>query len=165
MSALALLKMAIHARSGGSLEVMGLMQGKVQGDTFIVIDSFALPVEGTETRVNAQVRRAAGGVGAAGGGARGWGWAALALFACLRRSEPQRALRLCRCSHRSCSFAARLGLMDSRCDDRPPPHPTHTPRCNPITGTHAPRCRSNNTGGGVRVYGGLCGQHEERGAA
>jgi hypothetical protein len=31
------------------------MQGKVQGDTFIVIDSFALPVEGTETRVNAQV--------------------------------------------------------------------------------------------------------------
>lgn len=29
------------------------MQGKVQGDTFIVIDSFALPVEGTETRVNA----------------------------------------------------------------------------------------------------------------
>jgi hypothetical protein len=34
---------------------MGLMQGKVQGDTFIVIDSFALPVEGTETRVNAQV--------------------------------------------------------------------------------------------------------------
>jgi hypothetical protein len=35
------------------LQVMGLMQGKVQGDTFIVIDSFALPVEGTETRVNA----------------------------------------------------------------------------------------------------------------
>ncbi len=33
------------------------MQGKVQGDTFIVIDSFALPVEGTETRVNAQVGR------------------------------------------------------------------------------------------------------------
>ncbi|KAI8466783.1 MAG: hypothetical protein J3K34DRAFT_460709 [Monoraphidium minutum] len=54
MSALALLKMAIHARSGGNLEVMGLMQGKVQGDTFVVIDSFALPVEGTETRVNAQ---------------------------------------------------------------------------------------------------------------
>lgn len=33
------------------------MQGKVQGDTFIVLDSFALPVEGTETRVNAQARR------------------------------------------------------------------------------------------------------------
>jgi hypothetical protein len=33
---------------------MGLLQGKVQNDTFLVIDSFALPVEGTETRVNAQ---------------------------------------------------------------------------------------------------------------
>lgn len=46
--------MAIHAKSGGNLEVMGVMQGKVMGDTFIVIDAFALPVEGTETRVNAQ---------------------------------------------------------------------------------------------------------------
>lgn len=33
---------------------MGMLQGKVQGDTFIVVDTFALPVEGTETRVNAQ---------------------------------------------------------------------------------------------------------------
>lgn len=32
---------------------MGMMQGKAVGDTFIVVDSFALPVEGTETRVNA----------------------------------------------------------------------------------------------------------------
>ena len=56
ISALALLKMAMHAKSGGNLEVMGVMQGKVRGDTFIVIDAFALPVEGTETRVNAQVR-------------------------------------------------------------------------------------------------------------
>lgn len=54
MSALALLKIAMHARSGGQIEVMGLLQGKVQNDTFVVIDSFALPVEGTETRVNAQ---------------------------------------------------------------------------------------------------------------
>mmetsp|Transcript_1173 Transcript_1173/g.7618 ORF Transcript_1173/g.7618 Transcript_1173/m.7618 type:complete len:276 (+) Transcript_1173:212-1039(+) len=46
--------MAMHCRSGGDIEVMGLMQGKVAGDTFIVIDTFALPVEGTETRVNAQ---------------------------------------------------------------------------------------------------------------
>ncbi|KAI8079888.1 JAB1/Mov34/MPN/PAD-1 ubiquitin protease-domain-containing protein [Halteromyces radiatus] len=38
----------------GNMEVMGLMQGKVQGDTMIVMDAFALPVEGTETRVNAQ---------------------------------------------------------------------------------------------------------------
>jgi COP9 signalosome complex subunit 5 len=43
----------MHARSGGSIEIMGLMQGKISGDTFIVMDSFALPVEGTETRVNA----------------------------------------------------------------------------------------------------------------
>ncbi|KAJ3039135.1 hypothetical protein HDV00_012541, partial [Rhizophlyctis rosea] len=31
---------------------MGLMQGKVQGDTMIVMDAFAPQVEGTETRVN-----------------------------------------------------------------------------------------------------------------
>lgn len=92
ISALALLKMAMHAKSGGNIEVMGVMQvrtvlhgcrllrlpysaapntvssppsqplctctnglqGKIQGGEFIVIDSFALPVEGTETRVNAQ---------------------------------------------------------------------------------------------------------------
>eukprot|EP01116_Phalansterium_solitarium_P022691 TRINITY_DN7585_c0_g1_i1.p1 TRINITY_DN7585_c0_g1~~TRINITY_DN7585_c0_g1_i1.p1 ORF type:complete len:350 (-),score=121.35 TRINITY_DN7585_c0_g1_i1:113-1162(-) len=54
VSAIALLKMVMHARSGGSIEVMGLMMGKVEGDTMIVMDSFALPVEGTETRVNAQ---------------------------------------------------------------------------------------------------------------
>ena len=54
ISALALLKMTMHARSGGQLEVMGLMCGKIKGDTMIVTDSFALPVEGTETRVNAQ---------------------------------------------------------------------------------------------------------------
>jgi COP9 signalosome complex subunit 5 len=45
--------MVIHARSGGSIEVMGLMVGKTQGSTFIVTDAFRLPVEGTETRVNA----------------------------------------------------------------------------------------------------------------
>jgi COP9 signalosome complex subunit 5 len=44
----------MHARSGGSIEVMGLMQGSVHGDTFVVSDAFRLPVEGTETRVNAQ---------------------------------------------------------------------------------------------------------------
>lgn len=32
---------------------MGLMQGKLDGDTFVVMDAFALPVVGTETRVNA----------------------------------------------------------------------------------------------------------------
>jgi COP9 signalosome complex subunit 5 len=45
--------MVLHARSGGDIEVMGLMQGKLDGDTMIVTDAFALPVEGTETRVNA----------------------------------------------------------------------------------------------------------------
>ena len=52
----------MHAKSGGDLEIMGLMQGKVKGgklystnfiDTFYVMDAFGLPVEGTETRVNA----------------------------------------------------------------------------------------------------------------
>jgi COP9 signalosome complex subunit 5 len=56
ISALALLKMVMHARSGGTLEVMGLLLGKVDGNTMLVMDSFALPVEGTETRVNAQAQ-------------------------------------------------------------------------------------------------------------
>ncbi|OCK76986.1 Mov34-domain-containing protein [Lepidopterella palustris CBS 459.81] len=54
ISAVALLKMVMHARSGGSIEVMGLMKGKIEGQSFIVTDAFRLPVEGTETRVNAQ---------------------------------------------------------------------------------------------------------------
>jgi len=59
VSALALIKMVMHVSSGGNLEVMGLMQGKIdpddpRGPTIIIMDSFALPVEGTETRVNAQ---------------------------------------------------------------------------------------------------------------
>jgi len=56
VSALALLKMVMHARSGGTLEVMGLLLGKVDANTMIAMDSFALPVEGTETRVNAQAQ-------------------------------------------------------------------------------------------------------------
>lgn len=54
ISAVALIKMTMHARSGGNLEVMGLMQGYVDNDTFVVTDAFRLPVEGTETRVNVQ---------------------------------------------------------------------------------------------------------------
>ena len=54
VSALALIKMSLHCRSGSHLEVMGMLQGKTIGDTFVVLDVFALPVEGTETRVNAQ---------------------------------------------------------------------------------------------------------------
>lgn len=30
------------------------MAGKVDGDSIVIMDSFALPVQGTETRVNAQ---------------------------------------------------------------------------------------------------------------
>ena len=54
ISAVALIKMVMHARSGGDMEVMGLMQGYIAGEAFIVTDAFRLPVEGTETRVNAQ---------------------------------------------------------------------------------------------------------------
>lgn len=56
ISALALLKMTTHARSGGNLEIMGLMTGYVSGTSFIITDAFRLPVEGTETRVNAQAQ-------------------------------------------------------------------------------------------------------------
>ncbi|RKP36396.1 hypothetical protein BJ085DRAFT_24401 [Dimargaris cristalligena] len=54
ISAVALIKMVTHARSGGDIEIMGLMQGKIVDRTMVVMDAFALPVEGTETRVNAQ---------------------------------------------------------------------------------------------------------------
>lgn len=53
ISAAALVKMVMHARSGGTLEVMGLMQGYVDGTALVITDSFRLPVDGTETRVNA----------------------------------------------------------------------------------------------------------------
>jgi COP9 signalosome complex subunit 5 len=53
ISSVALIKMVMHTKSGGDIEVMGLMQGKIKGDTFWVMDSFALPVEACETRVNA----------------------------------------------------------------------------------------------------------------
>ncbi|KAL6973194.1 COP9 signalosome complex subunit 5a [Sarracenia purpurea var. burkii] len=48
VSALALLKMVVHAHSGDTIEVMGLMHGKSDGDAIIIINAFALPVEGTE---------------------------------------------------------------------------------------------------------------------
>jgi COP9 signalosome complex subunit 5 len=53
VSSVALLKMSMHARSGGDIEVMGMMVGTVRGDAIVVTDVFSLPVEGTETRVNA----------------------------------------------------------------------------------------------------------------
>ncbi|KAL0221597.1 hypothetical protein RCL1_001451 [Eukaryota sp. TZLM3-RCL] len=54
MSAIALMKIVMHAHSGGSLEIMGMLSGRVVDHTFIVLDAIPLPVEGTETRVNAQ---------------------------------------------------------------------------------------------------------------
>lgn len=54
ISAVAMVKMVMHARSGGDIEVMGLMIGYVEHETFIITDAIRLPVEGTETRVNAQ---------------------------------------------------------------------------------------------------------------
>lgn len=54
ISSLALIKMAVHAKSGGSLEIMGMMTGKIVPSGIVVMDCYALPIEGTETRVNAQ---------------------------------------------------------------------------------------------------------------
>jgi len=51
-SVFTLVNKVIHARSGVPYEIMGLMQGKVVGNSMVVMDSFALPVQGTETRVN-----------------------------------------------------------------------------------------------------------------
>jgi len=49
--------MVNHAKMGAEMdppvEVMGLMQGKFTEGSFIIFDSFALPIEGSETRVNA----------------------------------------------------------------------------------------------------------------
>lgn len=56
ISAIALLKMTMHAKRGGNLEIMGLLQGRIDANSFIILDVFALPVEGTETRVNAQAQ-------------------------------------------------------------------------------------------------------------
>lgn len=44
-----------HAQDGGDLEVMGIMQGRIEGSSIVVTNVFSLPVTGTETRVNAQV--------------------------------------------------------------------------------------------------------------
>ncbi|KAA6394260.1 MAG: hypothetical protein EZS28_010214 [Streblomastix strix] len=46
----------IHAYSGGIKEITGQLLGKVERNTFIIIDSYALPVEETETRANPQMQ-------------------------------------------------------------------------------------------------------------
>ena len=58
ISAVALIKMVMHAKSGvgrpnGDVEIMGVLQGYPLGRTMYVMDVVPLPVEGTETRVNA----------------------------------------------------------------------------------------------------------------
>ena len=52
ISAVALIKMVMHAKAGDDLEVMGVMQGFPVGDTMYVLDVIPLPEEGTETRVS-----------------------------------------------------------------------------------------------------------------
>lgn len=55
ISSIAIMKMAIHAQMGGDIEIMGVLVGKVYENSIIVNDVYSLPVEGTETRVNAQL--------------------------------------------------------------------------------------------------------------
>lgn len=52
ISAVALIKMVMHAKAGDDMEVMGVMQGFPVGDTMYVLDVIPLPEEGTETRVS-----------------------------------------------------------------------------------------------------------------
>lgn len=50
---LCLPRQVTHARSGGIYEIMGVMYGKIRSGVFWIMDAAALPVQGTETRVNA----------------------------------------------------------------------------------------------------------------
>ena len=47
VSITALIKMVMHAESGGDIEVMGSLQGRIQGNSIVIVDSFQLPVEGS----------------------------------------------------------------------------------------------------------------------
>lgn len=53
MSLLALTRILQHAKKGGDIEIMGYFKGTIVNNTYVVTDAFPLPVEGTETRVNA----------------------------------------------------------------------------------------------------------------
>lgn len=54
ISILALIKMLNHTLMGGNMEVMGVLQGYYnRHGEFFIMNSLALPVEATETRVNA----------------------------------------------------------------------------------------------------------------
>ena len=52
ISAVALIKMVMHAKAGDDMEVMGCMQGFPVGETMYVLDVIPLPEEGTETRIS-----------------------------------------------------------------------------------------------------------------
>lgn len=54
ISKLACLKLLQHSLRGGKFEVMGMLVGSTIENKFVVFDCYELPVEGTETRVNAQ---------------------------------------------------------------------------------------------------------------
>lgn len=55
ISNLACYKILQHAVEGGDMEVMGMLIGNISKSSVVVYDCYALPVEGTETRVNAQL--------------------------------------------------------------------------------------------------------------
>lgn len=55
ISRLASTKILSHAIDGGDIEVMGMLVGYTSNDTIIVKDCYSLPVQGTETRVNAHM--------------------------------------------------------------------------------------------------------------
>lgn len=55
ISNLSCTKIFQHSVEGGDIEIMGMLVGTVYEDIIIVYDCFLLPVEGTETRVNAQL--------------------------------------------------------------------------------------------------------------
>lgn len=52
ISAIALIKMSMHAVAGEKNEIMGIMMGTVQDDTIVVVDAYPLPVVGVEFQVN-----------------------------------------------------------------------------------------------------------------
>lgn len=55
ISKLAYNKILDHAIIGGNMEIMGMLVGHIHDSQLVIHDSFALPVEGTETRVNAHL--------------------------------------------------------------------------------------------------------------
>ncbi|CUS22398.1 LAQU0S05e04478g1_1 [Lachancea quebecensis] len=55
LSNMASYKILKHALKGGDVEIMGMLVGTTHRDSIVVFDCYPLPVEGTETRVNAQL--------------------------------------------------------------------------------------------------------------